>query len=72
MGAPCERFIIVCCYQAYQWMQGSAMQALECAEAAVAAKTQELGQEFCNTIFSGISTMELKKHWSHQDTNTIV
>jgi hypothetical protein len=72
MGAPCKRFIIMCCCQAYQWMQGQAMQPLEMAEAAVLAKTQELGQEFCNTIFSGISTQELKKHWSHQDTNTTV
>ena len=50
------------------WMQGQAMQPLEQAEQAVASKMAEIGQEFCHTVFSGISPQELKKQYASKDT----
>lgn len=47
--------------QAYQWMQGHAMQNLVGAEEALAAKVRDIGEDFIYLVFSGISSQELKR-----------
>jgi hypothetical protein len=58
------------CRQAYEWMKGIAMQPLLNAEEALEAKVQELGHDFVMTLFSGISSQELKRAHTAKDSFT--
>jgi hypothetical protein len=58
------------CRQAYEWMQGIAMQPLLNAEEALDKKVQELGHDFVLTLFSGMSSQELKRAYTAKDSFT--
>jgi len=58
------------CRQAYEWMQGIAMQPLLNAEEALDKQVQELGHDFVLTLFSGMSSQELKRAYTAKDSFT--
>ena len=58
------------CRQAYEWMQGIAMQPLFNAEEALDKQVQELGHDFVLTLFSGMSSQELKRAHTAKDSFT--
>jgi hypothetical protein len=48
-------------YQGYQWAQGQAMIPITMAEESLNSKVREVGEDFVNQIFSGMSGQEVKK-----------